>query len=41
MARVQADFGVLLIALTFAVCIAAIVDPRFRKSCWSLLCKIS
>jgi hypothetical protein len=26
--------------LMLAVCAAAIVDPRFRKLCWSLICKL-
>ena len=26
--------------LTLAVCVAALVDPRFRKLCWSFLCNL-
>jgi hypothetical protein len=30
----------LLAGLTLAVCIAAVFDPRLRKACLSLLCKL-
>lgn len=30
----------LIAFMTLAVCVAAIFDPRFRKACLSLLCKL-
>jgi hypothetical protein len=30
----------LFAGLTLAVCIAAVFDPRLRKACFSLLCKL-
>ncbi len=32
--------GTLLRLVTAAGCIAAIFNPRFRKACWSLLCRL-
>ncbi len=26
--------------LTLTVCVMAFFDPRFRKLCWSLVCKL-
>jgi len=34
------DLGKFIGWVTLAVCVAAVVDPRFRKLCWSLLCKL-
>ena len=31
----------ILAGLTLAVCVAAIFDPRFRKACVGLLCKLA
>jgi len=32
--------GELLLWLTLGTCIVAVVDPRFRKACLGLLCKL-
>lgn len=31
----------LIVWLTLGTCIVAVFDPRFRKACFGLLCKIS
>lgn len=40
MATRKTQFGSLLGWVTFAVCALAIFDPRFRKACWNLLCRL-
>jgi hypothetical protein len=32
--------GQLILGLTFAVCALSLVDPRFRKACVGLLCRL-
>lgn len=32
--------GTIVGLLTLGVCLAALADPRFRKWCWSLLCRL-
>jgi hypothetical protein len=38
--RKEDDFAKLIGFLTIAACIAAMIDPRFRKLCLGLLCKL-
>lgn len=40
MARQDNGFAKLLALVTIGVCLAALVDPRFRKACISLLCRV-
>ena len=40
MATPKMAIGDLLVVFTFVACFAAFFDPKFRKVCWSLLCKL-
>jgi hypothetical protein len=40
MAAQDQDVAKLLAVVTFTICVAALFDPRFRKLCLSLLCKL-
>ncbi len=40
MAAQSNDLGKVLGWVTFGACVLAFFDPRFRKLCFSLLCKL-
>jgi hypothetical protein len=40
MAKSNVTAAQMIVGLTFAVCIAAIFDPRLRKACFGLLCRL-
>jgi hypothetical protein len=40
MANRNTDLAKIMVLVTLAVCVAAVVDPRFRKLCFGLLCRL-
>ena len=38
--QIDVPVAKILLGLTLAVCIAAVFDPRLRKACLGLLCRL-